>query len=439
MPVPRSRMHDTKLYDLLEVSPDATSAQIAKAYKVAAMKYHPDRNPDAPPETFKEISAAYDVLKDEHKKEIYDRYGLEGLKEGMGAGNSGASSLFDLIMGGSNRHNHHHGPAKGVSKVIPLKVSLETLYNGETKSVAFTHKLICKQCNGSGCKEGKKRVHCRACHGQGIRMGISRMGPLTFQQPIQCRECDGEGEVIAHKDKCHLCHGNKIIEETKSLDVVILPGFSNGKKIKFRGENDQLPGIEAGDIYFLIEQEKHSVFERINEYDLLTKMKININESLTGFKRTIQHLDGRHVLIQHQPDHPIIPNSMKKIPNQGMISMETHHTGDLIIQFDVEFPPISFFQHPNIIQQLESILPPKPTLNVPSGVNLDETSSMIDYKSESHPNKHRSQKASNDSTEENGGDGDDDDDDDQYVDDDDDDEDDEDNDGQPKVHSCQTH
>ncbi|CAF0889577.1 unnamed protein product [Rotaria sordida] len=426
MPVPKSIKRDTQLYDLLEVSPDATNAEIAKAYKAAAMKYHPDRNPDAPPEKFKEISAAYDVLKDEHKKEIYDQYGLEGLKEGMGAQN--VTSLFDLIIGGSSRYHRRNSKPKGESKVIPLKVSLEILYNGETKSVVFTRKIVCQQCHGSGCKEGKKRIHCRACHGQGVRMGISRMGPLTFQQPIQCRECDGEGQIIAHKDKCHLCHGNQIVEEKKCLDVVILPGYSNGKKIKFRGENDQLPGIEPGDVFILIEQEKHPIFERINENDLLIKMKINLNESLTGFQRTIQHLDGRHVLIQHPPDHPMVPNSMKKIPNQGMISMETHHTGDLIIQFDVEFPPINFFHHPNIIQKLESILPSKPVLNVPSGVNLDEASSMIDYNKESHSNKHRSQKTYSGNNDEN-----DDDDDDQYVDDDDDD------DNQPQVHACQTH
>ncbi|CAF2946274.1 unnamed protein product [Rotaria sp. Silwood2] len=430
MPVPKSRKRDTKLYDLLEVSPDATNAQIAKAYKTAAMKYHPDRNPDAPAEKFKEISAAYDVLKDEHKKEIYDQYGLEGLKEGMGAQSNGASSLFDLIMGGSSRHQRRHGKPKGESRIIPLKVTLETLYNGETQSVTFTRKIVCHQCKGSGCKEGKKRIHCRACHGQGVRMGISRMGPLTFQQPIQCRECDGEGEIIAHKDKCHLCHGDQIVEEEKNLDVVILPGYSNGKKIKFRAENNQLSGIEPGDVYILIEQEKHPIFERINEHDLLIKMKINLNESLTGFKRTIQHLDGRYVLIEHPPDHPIAPNSMKKVPNQGMTSMETHHTGDLIIQFDVEFPPINFFHHSNIIQKLESILPAKPVLNVASEVNLDEASSMIDHHKEPHSNKHRAQKAYNDTNEEN------DDDDDQYVDDDDDDDDDTD---QPQVHACQTH
>jgi DnaJ-class molecular chaperone len=76
-------------------------------------------------------------------------------------------------------------------------------------------------------------------------MGMTRMGPLTFQQPVQCRDCDGEGEIIAHKDKCHVCQGNKIIEETKTLEVVILPGYSNGKKIKFRGESDQLVSIET--------------------------------------------------------------------------------------------------------------------------------------------------------------------------------------------------
>ncbi|CAF1286441.1 unnamed protein product [Adineta ricciae] len=435
MPVPRSRKRDTTLYDLLEVSPDATDAQIAKAYKIAAMKYHPDRNPEAPPEKFKEISAAYDVLKDEHKREVYDQYGLEGLKEGMGAGGTGATSLFDLFMGGPSRHQRQHGPPKGESKVIPLKVTLETLYNGETKSVPFTRRVTCQQCNGSGCKAGKKRVHCRACHGQGVCMGMTRMGPLTFQQPVQCRECDGEGEVIAHKDKCSMCQGNKIAEENKVLDVVILPGCSNGKKIKFRGENDQLPGIEPGDVFFLIQQEKHAVFERVHENDLLIKMKINLNESLTGFKRTIQHLDGRHVLIQHPPNQPIAPHSMKKITNQGMINMETHHTGDLIIQFDVEFPPMNFFTDPNILQLLESILPAKSVLEVPSGVNIDDSSSsMIDYKKETHSNKHRSpQKPGDDSNEDIDGD-----DDAQYTDDDDDDDDDE-HDGHPQVHSCATH
>lgn len=433
--MPRSRKADTTLYDLLEVSPDATSAQIAKAYKVAAMKYHPDRNPEAPPEKFKEISAAYDVLKDEQKREIYDQYGLEGLREGMGgAGDFGATSLFDLLMGGGSGHHrqHHrnHGKPKGESRVIPLKVTLETIYNGETKSMPITRKTVCRQCQGSGCKEGKKRVHCRSCHGQGVRMGTTRMGPLTFQQPVQCRDCDGEGEVIAHKDKCSACHGGKIVEESKTLDVVILPGCSNGKKIKFRGENDQLPGIEAGDIFFLIEQEKHPRFERLGENDLLMKMKINLNESLTGFKRTIEHLDGRHVLIQHPADQPIVPHSMKRISNQGMINMETHHTGDLIIQFDVEFPPMNFFNDPSILQKLESLLPSKPTLDIPNGINLDEASTMIDHKKESFSSKHRSQQPMDESNE-------DEDEDENYIDADDDD-DDGDN-GHPQVHTCQTH
>lgn len=435
MPVAHSRSSDTTLYDLLEVSPDASSAQIAKAYKVAAMKYHPDRNPEAPPEKFKEISAAYDVLKDEQKRETYDRFGLEGLREGMGGdGGFGATSLFDLLLGGGQgtrrQNQQNNGKPKGESQVIPLKVTLETIYNGETKSVPLTRKTVCQQCQGSGCKEGKKRVHCRACHGQGVRMGMTRMGPLTFQQPVQCRDCEGEGEVIAQKDKCSACRGEKIIEETKHLDVVILPGCSNGKKIKFRGENDQLPGIEPGDVFFLIEQEKHSRFERIGENDLLMKMKINLNESLTGFKRTIEHLDGRHVLIQHPADQPIIPNAMKRVPNQGMINMETHHTGDLIIQFDVEFPSVNFFNDPTVLQKLESLLPAKTTFEVPAGVNIDEASAMIEHKKESWGGKHRSQRPMDESNEDG------EDDDENYIDADDDDEDDE---GHPQVHSCQTH
>jgi len=89
------------------------------------MKYHPDRNPEAPPEKFKEISAAYDVLKDEHKKEVYDRYGLEGLKEGAGGG---PTSLFDLFMGGPMRREREHGMPKGDAKIIPLKYFTNKIY-----------------------------------------------------------------------------------------------------------------------------------------------------------------------------------------------------------------------------------------------------------------------------------------------------------------------
>jgi len=165
-------------------------------------------------------------------------------------------------------------------------------------------------------------------------------------------------------------------------------------------------------------------------------MKINLNESLTGFQRTIQHLDGRHVLIRHPADQPITPNSMKRISNQGMINMETHHTGDLIIQFDVEFPPMNFFNDSTILHKLENLLPAKSILNVPLGVNLDEASSMIDYKKESKSTKHRAQRIYDENNEEEEEDDDDDDDDDQYVDDDDDEEKEDDH---PQVHQCQTH
>jgi DnaJ-class molecular chaperone len=117
---------------------------------------------------------------------------------------------------------------------------------------------------------------------------------------------------------------------------------------------------------------------------------------------------------------------MKKIPNQGMISMETHHTGDLFIQFMVEFPPMNFFHDQSILQKLESLLPAKLVLNIPSGINLDEASAMIDHKKEPSSHKHRSHQTGDESDE---------DDDDQYIDEDDDDDDDD----EPHAHSCQTH
>jgi len=149
-------------------------------------------------------------------------------------------------------------------------------------------------------------------------------------------------------------------------------------------------------------------------------MKINLAESLTGFERIIKHLDGRNVLIKHPPDQPIRPDSFKRVSKQGMISMETHHTGDLIVHFDVEFPPANFFNNPSLIKNLEALLPAKSSITIPTGTNLDEASSMT----ECHQRPHSSPIAKDD----------DEDDDDQYMDEDDDD--DEDEDGLPHVHSC---
>jgi len=153
-------------------------------------------------------------------------------------------------------------------------------------------------------------------------------------------------------------------------------------------------------------------------------MKINLTESLTGFQRLITHLDGRQVLIQHPSDQPIAPDTFKRISNQGMISMENHHTGDLIIQFEVEFPPANFFNNSTLIKTLETILPPKSTLTIPSGINIDEATAMVECKERPTSKNHYHDDDDDDEEEE---------DDDDYMDDDDDDDDD------PEVNSCHTH
>jgi len=342
----------------------------------------------------------------------------------MATGGHSMFSFFDLLTGGASsmhRHGGGGGQPKCKSHVVSLKVNLETLYNGETKTIPITRKIICKQCNGSGGKSGKKLVRCTACHGQGVRMGMTRLGPLMIQQPVQCRECQGEGEIRPARDMCTKCHGKKVVEEQKTLDVVILPGFTHGKKIKFKSEYDQMPDMEPGDIIVIIEQEKHSIFERINDDDLLIKMKINLAESLTGFERIIKHLDGRNVLIKHPPNQPILPDSFKRVNNQGMISMERHHTGDLLIHFDIEFPRANFLNDPNLIKSLETLLPAKSIVKIPVGVNIDDASPMIECQYRPSPkHNHHHNESDND-----------------YMDCDDDDDDD-DNTGHPHVQTCHT-
>lgn len=368
-----SRQRDTKLYDLLGVSPTASESEIKRSYYKLAKEYHPDKNTEHG-EKFKEISFAYEVLSDQRKRRIYDRSGIDGLKEGgggggmggmvpedlfshfMGGGMGGGSIFEDMFGGGGGRSRRR---AKGEDTLYPLKVSLEDLYNGKTAKLQLAKNIICAPCKGIGGKEGSNQS-CSTCRGRGMKVTIRQLGPGMVQQMQSvCPDCRGEGQTISDKDKCKTCSGKKTVKETKVLEVPVTPGMRDGQKIIFRGEGDQEPGVEPGDVIIVLQQKEHERFLRDKD-SLFMKHTLNLTEALCGFQLVVQHLDNRNIVFSNQKGDVIEPGSIRGIVGEGMPNAKhTNIKGNLYIKFDVEFPPCNFAPE-KVLKKIETFLPPRP-------------------------------------------------------------------------------
>lgn len=362
---------ETKLYDALSVDPSASAADLKKAYRKLALQYHPDKNPDAG-DKFKEISHAYEVLSDDQKREVYDRYGESGLsgEGGMGGGMGGVSAedLFSHIFGGGMRRQPT-GPRRGRNMSHNLRVSLEELYTGKTSKLSLQKNMLCKGCDGKGGKEGAVRS-CDACHGSGVRVTIRQMGPMVQQFQSTCDQCRGEGEIINQKDRCKQCLGRKVVQERKVLEVHIGKGMRNGQQITFTGEGDQAPGIIPGDVIIVIDEKPHSRFRRRQD-DLFYEAKVDLLTALAGGQIAIDHLDNRQLLVTILPGEVIRPNEVKAIMEEGMPAVRHHNKGNLYVRFTVEFPA-SGWTTPEQLQLLEKVLPARTPVPPPTGREVDE-------------------------------------------------------------------
>ncbi|KAG2672473.1 hypothetical protein I3843_13G036100 [Carya illinoinensis] len=335
---------NTKYYEILGVSKSASQDDLKKAYRKAAIKNHPDKGGD--PEKFKELAQAYEVLSDPEKREIYDQYGEDALKEGMGGG-GGGHDPFDIFQsffggnpfggGGSSRGRRQR---RGEDVVHPLKVSLEDLYNGTSKKLSLSRNAICSKCKGKGSKSGAS-IKCSGCQGSGIKVSIRHLGPSMIQQMQHaCNECKGTGETINDKDRCPQCKGEKVVQEKKVLEVIV----------------------------FVLQQKEHPKFKRKGD-DLFVEHTLYLTEALCGFQFILTHLDGRQLLIKSEPGEVVKPDQYKGINDEGMpMYQRSFMKGKLYIHFAVEFPDTL---SPEQCKTLETVLPPRSSVQL-TDMELDE-------------------------------------------------------------------
>lgn len=372
---------ETAYYDILGVSPNCTEEELKKSYRKLALKYHPDKNPNEG-EKFKAISQAYEVLSNPEKRHIYDQGGEQAIKQGGHNGATGDHSpmdIFEMFFGGGGRQRER-GPKKGKDIVYQMSVTLEELYNGATRKLAISKKVVCDKCEGRGTKSPNiGPTKCSTCQGRGHVLRVEHLGPSIVQRiESKCSDCYGQGEIIPAKDRCKSCEGKKIAREKKIIEVHIDKGMEDGHKITFANEGDMEPGLDLpSDIIVVLDEKQHDRFRRCQRNDLLTTLELNLTEALCGFTRSITTLDGRTLVLRTSPGEVIKHSTVKSIPSEGMpVYRNPFDKGNLLVQMSVQFPEKL---EPAVASKLEALLPPKPTIDFPlTGENVEDVT-LLDF------------------------------------------------------------
>jgi len=336
-------------YKILSVSKSATAAEIKRAYRKLSLKYHPDKNP-APDASakFAEISTAYDVLSDPEKREAYNRGGEEAVKQQEQRANTPAQDPFSMFehfgfggFGGQQRQEEQRTP----NIEIPIRVSLKQLYLGEVLDVEYKRQVVCVE--ASSCEKKNQD-----CQGPGIKLRVQQLAP-GFVQQIQVSDPSCVARGKSWKSPCKACPRGMTEEEEIQLTVDVQPGMRDGDKIKFEQVADEAVGHTPGDLIFVVKQLVHPHFVREND-DLHLSIDISLEESLVGFDKSFEHLDGH--LVQVKKDDVSYCSEVVKIVGEGMPRKGNRNSrGDLYVKLLINFPRKFTTQQKNLIRHLRRI------------------------------------------------------------------------------------
>jgi len=336
-------------YEVLGVSRDASQAEIKKAYRKAAVQFHPDKNPDDPQaeEKFKELGQAYEVIGDEEKRAAYDRYGHAAFEGGGGGrrgggfhdpmdifsqvfGGAGGSMFDDLFGGGGGRRRDPSGKKRGSDLRYDLEITLEQAAEGVEKELEIEKYGSCSKCSGSGAKSGGGGAKpCSTCGGRGV-VGQQRG---IFIQQATCPECRGAGQVIA--DPCSDCHGEGRKQGGERVKIRIPAGVDDGTRLRSTGKGDAgLRGGPAGDLYVFLSLQPHDVFQRDDD-DLYCEVPLPFSTAALGGELEVPTLTGRATMK--------IPAGTQggttfRLRDRGMTSLSSGRKGDLHVEVQVEVP-----------------------------------------------------------------------------------------------------
>ena len=320
-------------YEVLGVNRNASEADIKKAYRRLAMKYHPDRNPGTEAEhQFKEAKRAYEILGDPQKRSAYDQFGHAGVESGGfggagGTGGFGGDDLFSDLFG--DIFGRRGGGHRGTDLRYDLPLTLEEAVAGKEAKIRVPTLVECHHCAGSGARPGTRRKTCSTCGGVGqVRM---QQGFFSIQQA--CPQCHGAGTLI--EEPCTHCRGQGRLREDKTLSVQIPAGVDTGDRIRLSGEGEPSGGGgPPGDLYVQIQVQPHPIFTREDNH-LFCEVPIGFVVAALGGELQVPTLDGK-VLLRIPPGTQT--GKRFRVGGKGVKPVRGGPVGDLICRVLVETP-----------------------------------------------------------------------------------------------------
>ena len=353
-------------YEVLGVEKNASDAEIKKAYRKLAMKYHPDQNPGdkTAEEKFKEVNEAYEVLSDAEKKARYDQYGFAGVDPNFnpnagnpfggfgGGGGFGFGDLGDIFGdffgGGASSSARRNGPSKGQNVVAEIEISFEDAAFGCEREITFGRIEPCATCHGTGCKDGAQPETCAYCHGTGtVRTQQNFMG-MTMQSNQPCPKCGGQGKII--KDACPTCRGKGKVRRNKTIRVKVPAGIDNGQSFRVRDEgNAGSNGGPNGDLLVTVRVRKHDIFVR-DGANVLCEMPITFAQAALGATIEVPTLDGK---VRYNVPEGTQTGTTFRLRGKGIPYVGYKTRGDQFVTVVVETPQKLTQKQKDLLRQFD--------------------------------------------------------------------------------------
>lgn len=351
-------------YEVLGISKTADDAEIKKAYRVLAKKYHPDMNPgDAEAEKkFKEASEAYAVLSDPEKRRQYDQFGHAAF-EGGGAGGFGGfdfnsadfgdifGDIFGDFFGGGRRRGANNGPMKGANIRTSVRITFEEAVFGVSKEIELTLKDECATCHGTGAKSGTSPETCTKCGGKGQVVFTQQSFFGTVRNVQSCPECNGTGKVI--KEKCADCHGTGYIANRKKIQVSIPAGIDNGQSVRIRDKGE--PGTNGGprgDLLVEVIVARHPIFQR-QDYNIFSTVPISFAVAALGGDVVVDTVDGK-VIYEVKPGTQT--DTKVRLKGKGVPSLRNKEVrGDHYVTLVVQTPEKLSGEAKELLKQFDAL------------------------------------------------------------------------------------
>jgi molecular chaperone DnaJ len=332
-------MAKADFYATLGVARDCGAEELKKAYRKLAMQFHPDRNPgDKKAEArFKEVSEAYDILKDDQKRAAYDRFGHAAFEAGAGPGaggfEGGIGDIFDQMFGEfmGGRRGAQRGPRGGADIRVGVEISLTEAFAGVKRDLRVPTRVACEACAGTGSENRERGAEtCSTCAGQ----GKVRAQQGFFLVERTCPTCGGTGRVV--RNPCRICHGAGTVQRERTLTVPIPAGVEDGMKVRLTGEGEAGgPGAPPGDLYVHIAVKPHDIFQREGT-NVFCRVPLRMTQAVLGAEIEVPVIDGTMARMKIPPG----TNSGDQFRLRGKGFTDTRRTGrgDMHVQVSVEMP-----------------------------------------------------------------------------------------------------